>query len=297
MSEAEYQEPQDNAPAPRSVLAVARVAQNLTIADVARQLRLSERQVEALEAGDFDRLPGPVFVRGFMRNYARLLKLDPDRVLSSIQSELPVRAEEVNAPSFRNIPFPPAKARRWPKYLLAALVITLGLGAYELYWNDAPPVVTVKPVAPPPAAPAVSKAPADVVQVAANTPAAPEASGAPGGVALPDVRPDAAAQAAAPASAAAPLPETPPQTAIQDKPDVGELHMVFEMDSWVEVRDRDGRVIFSRLNPRGTEQRIRGTPPFALIIGNARGVRVAYNDRPIDLDRYIKVSVARLSVQ
>ena len=61
-------------------LAEARKAQNLTTADVARQLKLSVWQVEALEAGGYQRLPGPIFVRGFIRNYARLVKLDPNEL-------------------------------------------------------------------------------------------------------------------------------------------------------------------------------------------------------------------------
>ena len=49
-------------------LAEARQAQNLTTADVARQLKLSVWQVDALEAGRYHQLPGPIFVRGFIRN-------------------------------------------------------------------------------------------------------------------------------------------------------------------------------------------------------------------------------------
>jgi cytoskeleton protein RodZ len=70
--------------APGAALSAARTAQNLSLIDVARQLKLSVNQVAALEAGEFERLPGPVFVRGFVRNYARLLKLDPERILDLI---------------------------------------------------------------------------------------------------------------------------------------------------------------------------------------------------------------------
>src|SRR5690348_14709964 len=66
---------------PGARLAEARQAQNLAPADVARQLKLSVWQVEALEAGLYQQLPGPVFVRGFIRNYARIVKLDPEELL------------------------------------------------------------------------------------------------------------------------------------------------------------------------------------------------------------------------
>ncbi len=64
-------------PAPDSVaaqaqlgrqLAAARESSGFSIADIARQLKLSPWQVEAMEAGNYERLPGAVFVRGFVRN-------------------------------------------------------------------------------------------------------------------------------------------------------------------------------------------------------------------------------------
>jgi cytoskeleton protein RodZ len=41
--------------------------------DVAAKLKLTARQIEALEQEDFSHLPSEVFVRGFVRNYARLV--------------------------------------------------------------------------------------------------------------------------------------------------------------------------------------------------------------------------------
>src|ERR1700704_2075713 len=75
--------------APGKLLGAAREEQNLSVAEAARQLRLSVHQVEALEAGEFHKLPGPVFVRGFIRNYARLLKLDPEQLAIAAAQSLP----------------------------------------------------------------------------------------------------------------------------------------------------------------------------------------------------------------
>ena len=63
-------------------LAAARANRGLSITEIAQHLKLSPWQVEALEAGDYRRLPSPVFVRGFIRNYARLVKLDPAGLLA-----------------------------------------------------------------------------------------------------------------------------------------------------------------------------------------------------------------------
>ena len=55
-------------------LRLAREAAQLTLDDVAQQLKLARRQVVALESDDVAALPGPTFVRGFIRNYARSSK-------------------------------------------------------------------------------------------------------------------------------------------------------------------------------------------------------------------------------
>jgi cytoskeleton protein RodZ len=274
---------------PRSVLAVARAAQNLSVADVARQLKLSERQVEALEAGAFDKLPGPVFVRGFIRNYARLLKLEPDRVFASLNLDPAAQPERHEMPRSPEIPFPPPDRRRWPKYAVAAGLAIAGLAAYELY-REQPPAPTMTRESPSSQAVAVAPRPApDVVPVTVNAPEAP------GAAKSEDTSGQPAAQPASGTPESAPV--SPAQTDARRGAEEGELHFIFGMESWVEVRDADGRIMLTRLNPRGSEQRIKGKPPFRLIVGNARGVQLTYNGRPVDLERHIKVSVAHLTVE
>jgi cytoskeleton protein RodZ len=75
------------------------------------------------------------------------------------------------------------------------------------------------------------------------------------------------------------------------------IRMVFSRESWVEVRDRQGRTIFSQLNPAGTAQSVSGQPPLRLVVGNATGVRMLFNDRPVDLAPYTQVDVARLTLE
>lgn len=275
--------------APRNVLAVARVAQNLSIADVAHQLKLSERQVEALEAGAFDKLPGPVFVRGFIRNYARLLKLEPDQVFASLELDLTVQPERHEAPRSPEIPFPTPGERRWPKYAVAAVLVIAGLAAYEFYWGPAPePTLGGGP----PPSPKVAVAPRPAPEVVPVTAGGSEAAGAAQSA---DASGEPAVQPAGGTPGSAPAAAT--QTDTLPGAQEGELHFLFDTESWVEVRDAEGEIMLTRLNPRGSEQRIKGKPPFRLIVGNARGVRLTYNGRPVDLQRYTKVSVARLTVE
>jgi cytoskeleton protein RodZ len=303
------------AEAPGTVLRAARLAQNLGVGDVARQLKLSVGQVEALESGDFQRLPGPVFVRGFIRNYARLLRVDAGLLVDSVAGGLPREEPRPAAPPSRNIPFPSAAPRRWHWYALGLAVIVAALAAYEFFPDGSEPAVEEQ-AAPAPGAPAQAGSNAESVPDAAPQPAAAALSDEMKAVAparpitgQPAARAETGAadgtRSAPQVAASAPAPDTPPAVAksvareVQPAPAPGErqVRMVFEQASWVEIRDRSGRAIFSQLNRPGTEQRVNGRPPLAVVVGNAHGVRLTYDERPVNLAQHTKVDVARLTLQ
>ena len=75
------------------------------------------------------------------------------------------------------------------------------------------------------------------------------------------------------------------------------LALQFERDSWVEIKQGNGRILMSQLNRGGTEQLVEGVPPFEIIIGNAPNVRLIYNNTPVDLRPHLKVDVARLKLE
>ncbi|HSO07352.1 MAG TPA: helix-turn-helix domain-containing protein, partial [Pelomicrobium sp.] len=162
-------------PAPDEVgrlLAETREAYGLSLGDVASRLRLSPRQIEALEAEDYERLPGKTFIRGFVRNYARLLQMDPAPLLAALEHALPEsRASEI-LPRAENIPFSTGKPDTWRRYLLllVLLLVVIPLVLFEAYRDrsateaplSAPAPLAVPPLAapvpPPPAAPAADSA-------------------------------------------------------------------------------------------------------------------------------------------
>lgn len=288
---------------PGAALAAARTAQNLGVADAARHLKLSVSQIEALEAGAFDKLPGPVFVRGFIRNYARLLKLDPEALLRSIEPNLPPPAGGEAAPPSKDIPFPSAKTRRWPWYAAAMLLLIGGLAVYEFYGYE-PDFTVIKPVSAPEetvANPApvqsITSAPAATATAmtkpvsAENAPAVSVSDAGPSAVVQVAQLNKAAPESAPAAQAAAAEAENAP------KPGERPLQFVFQEDSWVEIRDRSGKIIFSQLNQAGSKRRVYGKPPLSMIVGNAHGVRLTYNDKPVDLERHTKVDVARFTLE
>src|SRR5437764_7290990 len=74
---------------PGKTLAAQREAMGWTVEQVADQLKLQVRQVVALEAGDYAALPSPAVTRGFVRAYAKLMKLDPAPLVAQIAMESP----------------------------------------------------------------------------------------------------------------------------------------------------------------------------------------------------------------
>ena len=260
-------------PRPGQALAEARAARNLSVADVALQLKLSVSQIVALEADAYDKLPGPVFVRGFVRNYARLLELDADALADTVDLPQVSRPASAAVPRSRNIPFPERRPANWRPY---ALVLAMLIGAvvlFELYFS-APPVMMVSAVSPQPV----------------SVPATPVPPAAPV---------DPLSQAPSPAEPAAPAPaeSATPQAPAAKTAGTAELRFVFEIPSWVEVRDRNDRVLFSQLNPPGTEQQVQGRLPLSVVVGNARGVRLTHNGQPFDLTPHTRVEVARFTLE
>lgn len=68
------------------ILREARETKGLTLQEVQQSTRITSRYLDALENGDYDRLPSPVHTRGFLRNYARFLGLDPQPLLDRYES-------------------------------------------------------------------------------------------------------------------------------------------------------------------------------------------------------------------
>jgi cytoskeleton protein RodZ len=300
MTEKSEQQPEaDAAPsAPRAtdLLAARRAELGLSLEDVANQLKFAPRQIEALEAGAFDRLPGGTFARGMIRSYARLLKLEPEPALAQLsQSTTAVQPGPEEAVSLRT-PIPFSEGGRFANVAYAAMSVVILTSviffALEWYQEKSGPQKLVF-VAPGQDAPASSDSSA---ASAANPSAANESATAARSESVP---PPAQLASAAPAR----MTETTasPEEAKSDPRLVpvaaGKKRLVlhFDKEAWVEVKGRNGTLL-SQLNPAGSEKVVDGDPPFQLTIGNAPNVRLTYNDQPVDLRPHFKVDVARLTL-
>ncbi|MFK3736589.1 helix-turn-helix domain-containing protein [Massilia sp. TN1-12] len=86
---------------PGQTLSAQREAMGWSVEQVADQLKLAVRQVVALEAGDYASLPSPAVTRGFVRAYAKLLKMDPAPLVAQIEMDTPAPVDNSAATAAR----------------------------------------------------------------------------------------------------------------------------------------------------------------------------------------------------
>lgn len=291
-------------------LKAAREAKNLAPADVASKLKLTARQVEALEQEDFEHLPSEIFVRGFVRNYARLVGIEPESLIAPVDVQAEV-SETITAPN-AGLNVGSSGIRLWLVYPIVALAFFVLLVAALYYWlrqgEDAliasPPEVVSQLVPPTEnvlpqagiAPPADAAGPAPAVSAGAADAAADVASNGSPQVASPSTSPDSSSgpstQPAPVAEAVSPMPGT-----VADASS-GRRNMRFEpaTDAWIQVVDGQG-ARFSKLVRAGTAESFIGTPPFRLVVGEAALVKLTYNGHSIDLTPFIGQKVARLTLE
>lgn len=294
-AEATPDAPIDSAqPALGTLLVAARERLNLSAADLARQLRLALRQVQALEENRFDALPGNTFARGFIRNYARVVQTDAAIFLDAYERSRPQAQQPKIEHSNAHITIQQKTTPKWVWYLMLviAFLIASPLVIYFVLRDEESPTKTLnansarKP-SPTPAVPSTPMSlPPPQAVLQSNQPSSATATvvTAPLQTIAPEV-----------ASAPAPIPKT--EATPVAVAGVALLELRFNGDAWVEVRDRSNKIIFSQLSRSGEKQTVQGKPPLALVVGNAIQVRIAYNGKPIDLLAHTKVNVARLTLE
>lgn len=216
---------------PGKTLQSQREAMGWSVEQVADQLKLAPRQVVALEAGDYASLPSPAVTRGFVRVYAKLLKIDAAPLVSMIELNMPPEAQagapintgavrrEQRPATFSETRFPIAGRRnRLPLGWIAAAVVVAGAAVAAWQFDLIPNLqrdgqagdatVLENPAA---GVVAPGSAPAAGAQQGLINPSVPLISvPAPAGETAPPAAAPGSAPGVAPATPTAPVPAVPP---------------------------------------------------------------------------------------
>lgn len=245
-----------------------------SVADVESRLKFASRQIEALEADNFTRLPEIFFVRRFVRTYAKLLQLDPDPLLAALPIA-PAQPSLHTANIAIEVPFRNTYATRRLKiiWLAAGLVVVVAITLVLFVWlNRSKPIMpqaTVESIE----LPAVMPAPASVVIAVPSPDALPVPPEAP---------------------AAAKVIKTESNSTSKQS---ASIRLKFDADSWVKVTDNDGKILLSQLNSSGSEQHLKGKPPFSVVIGNISGVHLYYQEKLVELAPFYDGEIARFTLE
>ncbi|MEO2218404.1 helix-turn-helix domain-containing protein [Chromobacterium vaccinii] len=295
-----------------ATLKAAREAAGLGLGEVADRLKLSLRQLEAIERDDFDSLPGATFVRGFVRNYARFLEVDSEPLMKALEQHFPSAVNDVanlvkGTTAREQAPEPveaveettESGAGKWVVLLLLGVAVAGGAYWYanrdgspekpaERSANELAPMLTEQSSAP--AAKAAASESAKAVVQAAKPASAPAAVAA---------KPVASAvQAAAKPAASAPakVAKTPAASAPQSQ-GTDKVSVNVKDAAWVSVQDADGRRLIYKVMQPGDPAEVVGTAPFKVVIGNASQVELSYNGKPVDLADKIKGTTAKIQLK
>ncbi len=283
------------APAAGDQLRAARESHGLSIDTVAQHLKLAPRQVRALEDGAYEQLPGRTFIRGFARNYARLMQLDADAIVAALPDAQQAPALDTTplAASARAIGEIPASQRprgiAWSRWaiLLAIAALAAVAAMYEITRND--------DARSPDKASALRRVPAD--PIGPSTP-----------IGTPLQNPLVAVDPSTPLSGASPATTTEPQSAASPAPTASTslpitsaqpiaeatLVITYSGPAWTEVRDANGQRLLLVTGAPGSRETVSGTPPFELTLGNASNATINWRGAAFDLAPHVKANVARV---
>ena len=244
-----------------TLLATARAAKGVSLAEAATQLRCDEVLLRALEADRFEELGAPVFVQGHLRRYADYLGAPTEQLMGAWAT---LRAEKLAEPDLARIPRAPVRAvdpKVWTRRaVVAGITVLIAAAAWLILgWGSssapAPVVPTPAAVAKPSPAPALAPV---TTSVPVSTPAP-----------APAVTPDAAR-----------APTTDP-TPVSTGAAV--LRLVPRQSSWIEVYDASNRRRYYGNAAAGTPLALRGEAPFSVVLGRADAVAIELDGRPITL--------------
>jgi cytoskeleton protein RodZ len=300
-------QPAEPAISPGTELTKRREELNLTVEQVAGQLNLAPRQVEAIEADNFGALPGMAIARGFVRSYAKLVRLDAEPLLAAM------------APAVAPMPAAPAGKQTYVAHKpLSGDRLTFGQKdgrKSKAMWVVLALVVVVAVIV---AAFQQMDSISMPSLMSSEAPQAPaqEAESTPEGQAIEALPPlDLPAEPVPETPAPADAPVTAPQSALPSvevpvnavastdgtsgmaENEGDKLVLKMREESWVELKRADGAIVAARLMEAGAVESFPLKGEMRLVVGNASGVDATVRGESLDLQNKARANVARLNLK
>jgi cytoskeleton protein RodZ len=262
-----------------------RESRGVTLDEASRVTRIGKNYLVAIEQGNFEKLPNPAYIKGFIRLYAGFLGLSGD--------DLVLRYEQGLPPPLRPQVEPQAKAQR-PGFEImertklgghsrwvVPLVLLVLVGAASMLWNDREEK-PARPIAAQPAAQQPAKAAVLPPRSSAQTAASPaQVPGQAPAAVQPPVAPPAQAPAqGSPGAPAVKVEPLPPVVAPGEKQSGIILRLRFTKDSWLSITIDEN--IWQRYDLKaGDVIEWKGSRVFVVDVGDGGAVEAEFNGRPL----------------
>ena len=267
-----------------------RIRRKRSIEEISRETRIAPRMLEAIEKEEFNSLPGLLFTRNFVKQYALALALDPEPILA----QLP-QVDISTAP----LPEPPVRSKHteiWDpewngaisSFVWFAIAIAAGVAAY-MHFNR--PMETA-------AGSRVPQAVTETAQPGSGSGSPPRTDVARAEIA--DAAPVPTSDAASNDPNNAPAGQPNGAKPLETDAEVATSHRVnvsitAHADSWIQVT-ADGKPVFTGILKPNESRQISGDEVVKLVAGNAGGITVSLNGRTLDrLGAEGQVKVIRLT--
>ncbi len=293
---------------PGEIMRKRRIQMGLDTPQVAERLHLSQGIIEAIDNDDFESLPEPAYVRGYIRAYARMLDLDHEPLLARYNALAPAEPQ-INFSEFK----PREKAHnltmRWGTLLvsitlLALLIVWFVNQRAALQDSIAVSDADLQQYSQPELQLDSSRLePLDIKSlenelaaqpISANARQADELTSESSSEAPSEITTESGlmVQLPVPATASTGSAAMTSRTAAGDS-----LTLTYLADSWAEIRDANDTVLAKGLIRAGTVQTLQGEAPFRCFLGNATVVEIKMNNKPFDHSKFIRANkTARFNV-
>jgi cytoskeleton protein RodZ len=291
------EEVQSESPAnhfPGHAFAQAREQQGLSIEQVSRQLNLSRSMVQAIEKGNLEYLSDPVFSRGYVRSYARLLKLDADAMVASYNQATGQLQTTGTVKSIGSVSTVPGRHHGRPLLKIGSWLFVLAIVAASVWWwqtqqggsatqreslGDASFAIETSDgttlLLPPPGD--------EIVEPPLQESEAEIESSEPESESVNEMEE---------AQTESPLPEVETAAVSADG-----LQVSFSEDCWISVRELGGRTLFNGVAKAGQSLQFQSEVPLNVVVGKVDAVsHFSFAGQSIDLAGMSKNNVARLSL-
>jgi cytoskeleton protein RodZ len=299
-----------------------------SIVDIERALRIRASQIAAIEENDMAKLPGRVYALGFVRTYSEYLGLDGNKMVHLFKAQ--AGGSKDDASPALHFKAPPSESKVPPVPVVAISVVVsiiILIGWWAMQGRDREIVNEVPEVPPtmqsgfetpepedaanyqPPfediPEPPASEAQDETSRISVDTASDPlNPSGAPSSAR--QAEQEAAQETAPPAETAeveaTPAPEQaaePPRTA--GRADNNKIILNIIQNSWVEIRDKNGATIVSRVLEAGEQYYVPDRADLTMSLGNAGGVELEIDGSKLsalgrkgDVKKNIPLDAARL---